>query len=87
MISVKKKNDKLVIIIIIATILVFGYLLFFNVKKNTKVEISALVKERGNNYIIVADDENIKYELSEQVIKFKIAELKETEKITVGILS
>lgn len=52
--------------------------------KNVIIEIP--VPTYSTYKSVVADDENIKYELSEQVIKFKIAELKETEKITVGIL-
>ena len=60
----KKKNDLVVILIIIATILVIGYLIFFNIKKNTKVEITALVTHTGNNYIIVVDEEDNEYQLN-----------------------
>jgi len=60
----KKKNDLVVILIIIATILVIGYLIFFNIKKNTKVEITASVKQTGNNYIIVVDEDDNEYQLN-----------------------
>lgn len=59
--SMKKKNERVVIIIVIATILVLGYLVYFNIKKNAKVEINASVKETGNGYIIVVDDTDDEY--------------------------
>ena len=52
--------------------------------KNVNIEIPVPAYSTYKN--IVGDDENIKYELSEQTIKFIIPELKQTEKITVGIL-
>lgn len=57
----KNKNDKIVLIIIISTIIVLGWLIFFNIKKNTKVEVNATVKETGNNYIIVVDENDEEY--------------------------
>jgi len=60
----KKKNDLIIILIVIATILVLGYLIFFNIKKNTKVEITASVKQTGNNYIIVVDEDDNEYQLN-----------------------
>lgn len=60
----RKKNERVVIIIVIATILVLGYLVYFNIKKNALVEIDASVKEIGNGYIIVVDNENNEYLLN-----------------------
>lgn len=64
MMTMKKKNDLVIILIIITTFLVLGYLIFFNIKKNTKVEITASVKQTGNNYIIVVDEDNNEYQLN-----------------------
>ena len=58
MMIMKKKTDLIVVLIIIATILVLGYLIFFNIKKNTKVEITASVKKTGTDYIIVVDEDD-----------------------------
>lgn len=52
--------------------------------KNVSIEIPVPAYSTYKN--IISADENIKYELSEQKIKFVIPELKQTEKITVGIL-
>lgn len=60
----KKKTDRAVVIIVIATILVLGYLIFFNIRKNNKVEINATIKETGSNYVIAVDDKNNEYLLN-----------------------
>lgn len=60
-IDIKKKIDYRVILIIIATILVLGYLIFFNVKKNKSIEIEAVVKTLGNDYVIIMDDKEKEY--------------------------
>lgn len=52
--------------------------------KNVSIEIPIPVYSSYKN--IKSDNENINYELSEEIIRFNIAELKETEKVTVGIL-
>lgn len=62
--SMKRKNDRIVIIIVIVTILVLGYLIYFNIKKNTKVEINASIKETGNNYVVIIDDNSNEYKLN-----------------------
>lgn len=59
----KKKNDYIVIVIVLATILVLGYLLYFNVKKNTEVEVEATIKETGLNYVIAVDEDDNEYKL------------------------
>ena len=51
----KKKFNFKIFIIIFFTILVFIYLVVFNIKKNTKVEIQADVTSIGTNYVIVTN--------------------------------
>ena len=53
----RKKFNLKIFIIIMFTILVFLYLIIFNMKKNTKVEIQAEVSKVGTNYVIVVDGE------------------------------
>jgi len=60
----KKKIDRVVIIIVIATIIVLGYLIFFNIKKNNQIEINATIKKTGSNYVIAVDDDNNEYLLN-----------------------
>lgn len=57
----KKKFNVKIFLIIFFTILVFLYLIFFTVKKNTKVEFVGHVKETGVYYIVVTDDKNNDY--------------------------
>ena len=52
--------------------------------KNVVIEIPVPAYSTYKN--VIDDNENINYELSEKVIRFKIPELKETEKVKVGIL-
>lgn len=52
--------------------------------KNVVIEIPVPMYTTYKN--VISDNENLDYELSGEVIKFKIAELKSTEKLTVGIL-
>lgn len=57
----EKKYDKIVISIIITTILVLGYLIFFNIKKNKEEEIIATIKETGSNYVIAISEDKQEY--------------------------
>ena len=57
----EKKYDKIVISIIITTILVLGYLIFSNIRKNKEEEIIATIKETGNNYVIAISEDNQEY--------------------------
>lgn len=57
----EKKYDKIVISIIITTILVLGYLIFSNIRKNKEDEIIATIKETGNNYVIAISEDNQEY--------------------------
>ena len=57
----EKKLDLKIILIIIATVIMLGILIFFNVKKNTKVEIEATIKETANDYIVVVDENDKEY--------------------------
>lgn len=59
----KKFNFKIIAIIVL-TILVFIYLIFFNIKKNTKVEIEADIVRIGTNYVIAADHNDNEYLLN-----------------------
>ena len=59
----KKFNFKIIAIIAL-TILVFIYLIFFNIKKNTKVEIEADIVRIGTNYVIAADHNDNEYLLN-----------------------
>lgn len=54
----KKKFNLKIFIIIFLAILVLAYLIFFNIKKNTKVEFEGYIKEVGVYYVIVNDDIN-----------------------------
>ena len=60
----KKKFNYKVLIIILLTILVFMYLIIFNIKKNTKVEIKADIVRIGTNYVIVADSDDNEYKIN-----------------------
>ena len=60
----KKKFNFKIFIIIFFTILVFIYLVVFNIKKNTKVEIQADVTSIGTNYVIATDSEDNEYLLN-----------------------
>ena len=60
----KKKFNFKIFIIIFFTILVFIYLVVFNMKKNTKVEIQADVTSIGTNYVIATDSEDNEYLLN-----------------------
>ena len=57
----EKKYDKIVISIIITTILVLGYLIFSNIRKNKEEEIIATIKETGTNYVIAISEDNQEY--------------------------
>ena len=60
----RKKFNLKIFIIIMFTILVFLYLIIFNMKKNTKVEIQAEVSKVGTNYVIVVDGDKNEYLLN-----------------------
>lgn len=60
----KKKFNFKIFMIVALTLLVFLYLIIFNIKKNTKVEISAEVAKVGTNYVIVTDGDNNEYLLN-----------------------
>ena len=57
----EKKYDKIVISIIITTILVLGYLIFSNIRKNKEEEIIATIKETGSNYVIAISEDKQEY--------------------------
>lgn len=57
----KKKFNLKIFLIIFLTILVFLYLIFFSIKKNTKTEFVGYIKERGVYYVIVTDDNDNDY--------------------------
>ena len=60
----KKKFNFKIFMIVALTLLVFLYLILFNIKKNTKVEISAEVAKVGTNYVIVTDGDKKEYLLN-----------------------
>lgn len=60
----KKKFGFKIFIIVVLTIFVFLYLIIFNVKKNTKVEVQAEVSKIGTNYVIVVDKDDNEYLLN-----------------------